>query len=100
MDKRIHIKCAGGRQGTPFPLISSVCGTLKGFDQLTNLVLDDAVEYLRGLWLSNLADPRNECQVTERCRKLGLIVCRGTAINLIHPEHGFEEIENPFNLEE
>lgn len=39
MDKQINISFAGGRE---------VTGTLKGFDQLMNLVLDDVKEKLRG----------------------------------------------------
>jgi small nuclear ribonucleoprotein (snRNP)-like protein len=35
---------------TPFApvLLTAVIGTLKGYDQLLNLVLDEATEYLRG----------------------------------------------------
>lgn len=33
------------------PLTSTVVGTLKGFDQLMNLVLDDVKESMRGMWL-------------------------------------------------
>lgn len=32
----------------PFSHAQTVVGTLKGYDQLINLVLDDTVEYLRG----------------------------------------------------
>lgn len=56
----------GGRQAA---------GVLKGFDQLQNMVLDDVVE---------------------KGRNLGLVVFRGTAIQFISPEDGYEEIENPF----
>ncbi len=38
-DKKIIVKFSGGRQ---------IQGTLKGFDQLMNLVLDDVEEMLRG----------------------------------------------------
>ena len=31
-----------------------------------------------------------------RTRSLGLLVCRGNAVMLIHPESGHQEIENPF----
>lgn len=35
----------------PLTLVSTVSGVLKGYDQLLNLVLDEAVEYLRGeIW--------------------------------------------------
>jgi U6 snRNA-associated Sm-like protein LSm7 len=39
IDKGVRVKLAGGRE---------VAGVLKGYDQLLNVVLDDAVEYLRG----------------------------------------------------
>ncbi|XP_021910242.1 sm-like protein LSM7 [Carica papaya] len=38
VDKGVQVKLTGGRQ---------VTGTLKGYDQLLNLVLDEAVEFLR-----------------------------------------------------
>lgn len=39
MDAVVRVKCLGGRE---------LQGTLRGFDDLVNLVLDDSVEYLRG----------------------------------------------------
>lgn len=78
VDKSIRVKLAGGREGKPAPMatlprplstllllhcgtggsharffalqptITPVSGVLKGYDQLLNLVLDEAVEYLRG----------------------------------------------------
>ena len=39
VDQRIRVKFQGGRE---------FVGTLKGFDGLVNLVLDDAIEYMRG----------------------------------------------------
>lgn len=77
LEKRIRVRFAGGREGAfavnssrgvamrgvagvgarwlphfcvadPSPLYSAVVGLLKGFDGLVNIVLDDAVEYLRG----------------------------------------------------
>lgn len=39
-DQQIRVKFTGGRQ---------VVGTLKGFDQLMNLVLDNVTETLRGM---------------------------------------------------
>lgn len=39
IDAKVHVKCLGGRE---------IVGTLKGYDELVNLVLDDAEEYLRG----------------------------------------------------
>jgi len=66
VDKSIRVKLAGGREsgycasdvdhiaaGGPSVLtravpLPAVVGVLKGYDQLLNLVLDEAVEYLRG----------------------------------------------------
>jgi len=75
MDKQVTVKFNGGRE---------VIGTLKGYDQLMNLVLDDVKETLRD-------DEGNESS-----RNLGLIVARGTLLVLISPVDGSEEIENPF----
>ena len=38
-DKKIIVKFSGGRE---------ICGTLKGHDQLMNLVLDDVKEVMKG----------------------------------------------------
>ncbi|KAF2396412.1 U6 snRNA-associated Sm-like protein LSm7 [Trichodelitschia bisporula] len=75
MDKQIRVKFNGGRE---------VVGTLKGFDQLMNLVLDEVKETMR--------DEEGE----ESSRSLGLIVARGTLLTLISPLDGSEEIANPF----
>ncbi|XP_068666465.1 sm-like protein LSM7 isoform X4 [Aristolochia californica] len=77
VDKGVQVKLTGGRQ---------VTGTLKGYDQLLNLVLDEAVEFLRD-------DP---LKTTDQTRRLGLIVCRGTAVMLVSPTDGTDEIANPF----
>ncbi|OAL56214.1 U6 snRNA-associated Sm-like protein LSm7 [Pyrenochaeta sp. DS3sAY3a] len=79
MDKRITVKFSAGRE---------VVGTLKGYDQLMNLVLDDVEEAIHD----------NEDNV--RWRKLGLIVARGTLLVVISPVDGSEEIPNPFLQEE
>jgi U6 snRNA-associated Sm-like protein LSm7 len=45
MDAVVRVKCLGGRE---------LQGTLKGYDELVNLVLDDCDEFLRGMetdWL-------------------------------------------------
>lgn len=39
MDSQVRVKCLGGRE---------LQGTLRGFDELVNLVLDDCDEFLRG----------------------------------------------------
>lgn len=77
MDQKIRVKFAGGRE---------VFGTLKGFDQLMNLVMDEVTESVRD----------EEGNVTDKTRNLGLVVLRGTALTVINPADGFESIENPF----
>lgn len=83
VDKGVRVKLAGGRE---------VQGILKGYDQLLNVVLDEAIEYLR--------DPEDPQTVTDQTRTLGLIVCRGTAVMLVAPSAGMEEIANPFLAKE
>jgi len=75
MDKEVNVKFNGGRE---------VRGTLKGYDQLMNLVLDDVKEVMRD-------DSGNETT-----RSLGLVVVRGTLLVLLSPADGSEEIANPF----
>ncbi|KAF4119879.1 U6 snRNA-associated Sm-like protein LSm7 [Geosmithia morbida] len=101
MDKQIAVKFNGGREGahihsyihtfthTSFATgscanRSAVKGTLKGYDALTNLVLDDAQETVR------------DDQGNESTRSLGLVVARGTLLVLLSPVDGSEEIANPF----
>eukprot|EP00775_Hariotina_reticulata_P004767 gene4767-5017_t len=79
IDKGVRVKLAGGRE---------VSGVLKGYDQLLNLVLDEAVEYQR--------DPTDPMRVTDETRNLGVVVCRGTAVTMVAPTAGTEEIANPF----
>ncbi|KAF2727287.1 U6 snRNA-associated Sm-like protein LSm7 [Polyplosphaeria fusca] len=78
MDKRITVKFSGGRE---------VVGTLKGFDGLMNLVLDEVKEAL------------TDEEGIVRYRNLGLIVARGTLLVVISPVDGSEEIANPFLAE-
>ncbi|KAK9128603.1 hypothetical protein Syun_017400 [Stephania yunnanensis] len=80
VDKGVQVKLTGGRQ---------VTGTLKGYDQLLNLVLDGAIEFLR--------DADDPLKTTDQTRSLGLIICRGTAVMLVSPTDGTDEIANPFN---
>ncbi|OQS01760.1 U6 snRNA-associated Sm-like protein [Achlya hypogyna] len=73
IDESVRIKFAGGRE---------VTGVLKGYDQLVNLVLDEAVEYF---------------ETPGETRQLGLLVCRGTSVMLISPVDGTQELySNPF----
>ncbi|EPB75314.1 LSM domain protein [Ancylostoma ceylanicum] len=83
IDKKIRVKFQGGREAA---------GILKGYDALLNLVLDNCVEYLR--------DPENPGTVGDETRSLGLIVARGTAITVVAPSDGMEQIDNPFAQQE
>ncbi|KAH7358635.1 hypothetical protein B0T11DRAFT_340889 [Plectosphaerella cucumerina] len=75
MDKKITVKFNGGRE---------VTGTLKGYDALMNLVLDDVEEVMR------------DDEGNETTRSLGLVVARGTLLVLVSPVDGSEQIANPF----
>jgi U6 snRNA-associated Sm-like protein LSm7 len=79
LDKQIRVKFTGGRE---------VTGILKGHDPVPNMVLDECVEYLR--------DPKDPSKLTDKTRKLGLVVARGTSITVVNPELGYIEIDNPF----
>jgi len=50
--------------------------------------LDDCKELLR--------DPEDPYKMSTEKRHLGLVVARGSAVMLLHPEDGTEEIANPF----
>ncbi|VEL10932.1 unnamed protein product, partial [Protopolystoma xenopodis] len=59
IDKRVRVKFSGGREAS---------GTLKGCDNLYNMVLDCTIEHLR--------DPDDPSRLTDDTRELGLVVCR------------------------
>lgn len=79
-------------------------GTLKGFDQLLNLVLDDVVENIQtgtqDFTAHTLAKSDFSAETEQSTRLLGLVVCRGPTITLLSPVDGFEEIANPFMAQE
>mmetsp|Transcript_6917 Transcript_6917/g.7962 ORF Transcript_6917/g.7962 Transcript_6917/m.7962 type:complete len:96 (-) Transcript_6917:992-1279(-) len=79
VDKKVRVRFQGGRE---------VVGVLKGYDPLVNIVLDETEEFLR--------DPENPDVLTEKTRKLGLTVCRGTSVMLVCPVEGMKQIDNPF----
>jgi|Transcript_6662 U6 snRNA-associated Sm-like protein LSm7 len=79
IDKGVRVKLSGGRE---------VTGTLKGYDQLLNLVLDECVEYMR--------DREDPLRITDETRELGLLVCRGTSVMVVSALDSMEEIANPF----
>ncbi|GIY25941.1 small nuclear ribonucleoprotein G [Caerostris extrusa] len=58
MDKKLHLKLNGGRH---------VIGILRGFDPFMNLVIDEAVEQVKG----------------EQDNPIGMIVIRGNSIVLL-----------------
>ncbi|TYK01133.1 sm-like protein LSM7 [Cucumis melo var. makuwa] len=41
-------------------------------------------------------NPDDPLKTTDQTRPLGLIVCRGTAVMLVSPVDGTDEIANPF----
>ena len=79
MDKRVRVKCIGGREFT---------GILKGHDPVPNLVLDECVEYLR--------DENDLYVLNGESREIGLLLIRGTSLIAVGPEDGIESISNPF----
>ena len=79
IDQAVTVNLAGGRE---------LEGKLKGYDQLLNLVLDEAEERLR--------DPQDMSKMSSEVRKMGLIVCRGPSVMVVCPSAGTESIENPF----
>lgn len=86
-----------------------------GYDPLLNLVLDNTIEYQKGkkkkyngiVLYERKVNIDHTCfftridletgYITEKTRQLGLSVLRGTAVILISPFDGMEEIENPFS---
>ena len=79
MHKQVRVRFQGGRE---------VVGTLTGYDAMVNVVLENAVEYLR---VSD--DPYKRSGKT---RSLGRVVCKGTNVTMVAPEEGYVEIANPF----
>ena len=61
---------------------------LKGFDQLLNVVLEDATEMLR--------NPLNPAVLSGETRELGTLIARGPTIAIVSPEEGMEQIASPF----
>ncbi|ODV89704.1 hypothetical protein CANCADRAFT_18456, partial [Tortispora caseinolytica NRRL Y-17796] len=70
LDKKIIVNFSGGRQAV---------GTLKGYDKLMNLVLEDVEESIEGT-----------------TRSLPRIIARGPLLTSIAPLDGTEVINNPF----
>ena len=79
LHKQVRVRFQGGRE---------IVGTLRGFDPMVNIVLDDATEFLR--------NPDDPYTASGQTRALGRVVCRGNNVTMCAPEQGYEEIENPF----
>ncbi|EAN30573.1 U6 snRNA-associated Sm-like protein LSm7 [Theileria parva strain Muguga] len=79
LNKEVYVKFSGGRE---------VKGVLRGHDAMSNLVLDDTVEYLK--------DSSDSSKLTGEKRNLGLLVARGTSVTVVYPVEGTEKIDNPF----
>lgn len=73
-DTKVRVKLMGGRL---------VVGVLKGYDQLMNLVLDEAIEHLKNA---------NDEISKDKTRELGFTVIRGTILVSISPVEGSEVI--------
>ncbi|CCE64638.1 hypothetical protein TPHA_0I01310 [Tetrapisispora phaffii CBS 4417] len=71
-DTEVRVELMGGRL---------VTGILKGYDSLMNLVIDNAIEYVKGL------DDQVDVGKEEK-RELGLTVVRGTVLSSISPVDG------------
>jgi len=81
LDTKVRISLTGGRL---------IIGRLRGYDQLVNIVLDEAVEKMRDV------EGGDFYALNGMERTIGLCVCRGTQVCLVQPVEGREEIENPF----
>ncbi|CCF73491.1 U6 snRNA-associated Sm-like protein LSm7 [Babesia microti strain RI] len=79
LNKYIRVKFNGGRE---------VRGLLKGFDVMSNLVLDEAEEFK--------CESESFYSFDEESRPLGLVVARGTSVALIFSDDGTVPIDNPF----
>jgi U6 snRNA-associated Sm-like protein LSm7 len=65
LEKQVMVNFVGGRE---------VVGTLKNFDQVSNIILVDAVEIFRN---------PNDISEQLSTRKLGVIIVRGPNVNKI-----------------
>lgn len=66
--KEVCVKFLEGRQ---------IVGKLVGYDNLVNMVIDDAVEHL--------VDKEDPSKLSGETRSLGRAVCRGTAVMTVFP---------------
>jgi U6 snRNA-associated Sm-like protein LSm7 len=78
LGKQVTVHFLGGRE---------VIGILNGYDQITNMILNEVVEIFR--------DPEDSSKELSR-RKLGVVIIRGPSITTIFPSESLKPIENPF----
>lgn len=69
LNTKIRVKLQGGRE---------VCGTLKSYDRIPNIVIEDTKEFR-----------------TKGDRELGIVIVRGPLITCIMPD-SVTSVENPF----
>ena len=76
-------------------------GVLKGADPICNLVLDEAIEFLRGKMSMVILsiDAKDPYKLSGSQRNLGVLVARGPQVLSISDEDGFNEIANPYAAE-
>lgn len=58
------------------------------------MILDESLEHIRGI--ISILDKHDSNLYTGQTRSLGLIIIRGSLIQTIANEDGYEEIENPY----
>ena len=58
------------------------------------MIFFDKISYIHNF--SFMIDTKDSTKITDKKRKLGLVVVRGTQVSLVSPEEGMEEIANPF----
>ena len=63
-------------------------------------MLSKALVYIHITKMHPFPDADDPYKLTDETRKLGLTVCRGTAVVLICPLDGMEAISNPFLQQE
>lgn len=58
--------------------------------------IDYLTDFLTSIVLIFISDPVDLQRVTNKTRKLGTVIIRGTQVSLVSPQEGVEEIANPF----
>lgn len=74
---------------------AAICHSVKCNERKANLLLRRKNYRKNYRYVYFLLDPETQV-ATEKNRKLGRLVIRGTQVSLISPRDGVEEIANPF----